>query len=959
MNKRAILTGLMAGVAFIVPAVAQTTDIGEINVQGAPERAPGAGYIIPEDSGKQRSTVTEAAIAQQPATANVFQILSRLPGVNAQSNDATGLFGGQLSIRGFNSDEIGFTIAGVPVNDSGNYAIFPQEYVDGENLQEVDLNQGAPDADQPQGGAVGGAVTIVPQDPTDYYRVKVVQSAGELNFFKSFIRGDTGKLFDGGPKFFISYSKAQSDKWKGPGFADRDHVDFGGTWETEQGSTFRVSSIYNNAVNNSLQTSSLAQIAAFGKGFDFESVFVPLQAPGPGAQNQNNLPAGVTQASDYPTINGSTTVNAYSRANYYKLRVNPFINEIASFTADLKVMDNLHIKIQPYYWNGFGNGGGTSTVAETPSPNTINTGPLYTAGGIDLNGDGDKADTILFYRPSITSTQRPGVNSALTYQPVEWDTIRFGVNFDHSRHHQTQPYEYINADGTVNVFADDPAYLAKRPDGSFLQGRDQLTYNDTTIAFLENTFTAFDDRLKVVTGIKRQEVERDGNNNLLVALRSNNQNVIHPTYNYLNYLPSLQASFHITPEHMVFANLQKNARAPSNFTLYESFSTNPLFGFNITGSQKQETSWNLDLGYRYQSSDILASVSLFAVNFQNRQADIRLDPADSGSVTNINAGTVHNRGVEAEIGTAKPIYDFNLYMSGSYTKSTLQSDLKPLIGQGFYPTRGKVYPNTPRFLLSAVVEYTPSFIPGAFISLSPKWTSSRYSTLVNDEKIPGYPQVDLAAGYRFEDGMFGPLRNTSIQFNIVNLLDRDYEFLGYSASNTGINAKTFTSGGQTFPGSTVFYGIGAPRFFSVKISSEFGGPEAAPAQTAAYSPPPIVAPAAVPKSYLVFFDFNKSDLTPQAVSIVDQAAHNAGSTHVTKLEVTGHTDTVGSDAYNMRLSRRRAESVAAQLEKDGIPSSEIVIFAKGKHDLLVPTADGVKEPQNRRVQIVYSDGAAS
>ena len=111
---------------------------------------------------------------------------------------------------------------------------------------------------------------------------------------------------------------------------------------------------------------------------------------------------------------------------------------------------------------------------------------------------------------------------------------------------------------------------------------------------------------------------------------------------------------------------------------------------------------------------------------------------------------------------------------------------------------------------------------------------------------------------------------------------------------------------------------------------------------------------AAPKSYLVFFDFNKSDLTAQATEIVDQAAMNAGPAKVTRLTVTGHTDTVGSDAYNMRLSRRRAESVAAQLEKDGIASSEIQIVAKGKRDLLVPTADGVKEPQNRRVQIVYA-----
>ena len=124
-------------------------------------------------------------------------------------------------------------------------------------------------------------------------------------------------------------------------------------------------------------------------------------------------------------------------------------------------------------------------------------------------------------------------------------------------------------------------------------------------------------------------------------------------------------------------------------------------------------------------------------------------------------------------------------------------------------------------------------------------------------------------------------------------------------------------------------------------------------------PPPVAAPAPAPKSYLVFFNFDKSDLTPQAVTIVDTAARNAQAGKVTELTVTGHTDTVGSDAYNMRLSRRRAESVAAQLEKQGIASSEIEIVAKGKRDLLVPTGDGVREPQNRRVQIVFDGGPTS
>jgi outer membrane protein OmpA-like peptidoglycan-associated protein len=157
------------------------------------------------------------------------------------------------------------------------------------------------------------------------------------------------------------------------------------------------------------------------------------------------------------------------------------------------------------------------------------------------------------------------------------------------------------------------------------------------------------------------------------------------------------------------------------------------------------------------------------------------------------------------------------------------------------------------------------------------------------------------------------------------------------------------------------YWPGMPRQVGFEIKYNFkaeSGPEDTPAP---YVPPAPVppAPAPVAHSYMVFFDFNKSDLTPDAVKIVGQAAANAGPAKVTKIDVTGHTDTVGSDAYNMRLSRRRAESVAAELEKDGVPASEIAIFAKGKHDLLIPTGDGVKEPQNRRVQIVYDGGPTS
>jgi outer membrane protein OmpA-like peptidoglycan-associated protein len=146
----------------------------------------------------------------------------------------------------------------------------------------------------------------------------------------------------------------------------------------------------------------------------------------------------------------------------------------------------------------------------------------------------------------------------------------------------------------------------------------------------------------------------------------------------------------------------------------------------------------------------------------------------------------------------------------------------------------------------------------------------------------------------------------------------------------------------------------------IGVRYSFGAPVVHEEAEKTYVPAPAVAPAQnVPRNYLVFFDFNKSDLTSDARGIVDKAASNAHSSGITQLEVTGYTDTVGSDAYNMRLSRRRAESVSAELQTQGVPANEIAIYAKGKHDLLVPTADGVREPQNRRVQIVFSAGGAN
>lgn len=144
------------------------------------------------------------------------------------------------------------------------------------------------------------------------------------------------------------------------------------------------------------------------------------------------------------------------------------------------------------------------------------------------------------------------------------------------------------------------------------------------------------------------------------------------------------------------------------------------------------------------------------------------------------------------------------------------------------------------------------------------------------------------------------------------------------------------------------YKFGAPKVTPVAAQP---APAAAPAP-AAVAPAPAPVKAKEPKNFLVFFDFDKSEITPEAQKIIEQAVAYAKAGGMTRVELTGHADRSGSNKYNMALSMRRAKAVQDAMVKLGMNASAIGMTAKGEEQPLVPTPDGVREPQNRRVEIV-------
>ena len=128
-------------------------------------------------------------------------------------------------------------------------------------------------------------------------------------------------------------------------------------------------------------------------------------------------------------------------------------------------------------------------------------------------------------------------------------------------------------------------------------------------------------------------------------------------------------------------------------------------------------------------------------------------------------------------------------------------------------------------------------------------------------------------------------------------------------------------------------------------------PAAPPPAAAAPPPPPAAAPPPAPKQFVVYFEFDKYNLTPEGARVVQDAAAAFKSGGSARVAVAGYTDAAGTQQYNIGLSKRRADTDRAGLVRAGVPDGAIAESWHGKQNLAVPTPDGVREPRNRRVEI--------
>ncbi|WP_049974179.1 TonB-dependent receptor [Azospirillum sp. B4] len=789
---------LATAAAWTVPALAQSTasEMDEIVITGARKQPSISGLIQAETAPKSKSTVTQEYLATQTAGQSVLAGLNLLPGVNFTNSDAYGSSGGNIRIRGFDGNRVSLTFDGIPLNDTGNYAIYSNQMIDEELINRATVNIGTTDVDSPTASATGGTINVQTRKPLDELGMEGKLSFGSNNYKRVFSVLDTGDFGPGNrTSAFLAASYQDYDKFKGPGelkkkqFNTRIYEDLGG------GDFISVAAHYNENRNNSYQTNSRATFAS-NYFADYNNTWVPQTA----------------------VANKADTVPS-TDSNFYAVRVNPSNTGNIRGQSRFHLADDIMLTVDPYFQYTLANGGGTTSIKET---DLRLIGSSKTAKGVDLNGDGDILDTVLLYSPSNTNTFRSGVTSSLIWDIDDNNRLRVGYTLDYGRHRQTGDFSYIGADGTpLDVFGGKYSGKVLAADGTQLEARNRYSIAELNQASLEYVYKAFDQKLTVVPALRLPYFHRElnqycytytaaplGSGNSTVSSNQYCTSGTVPTTNlfgtpgsstkdFSEPLPSLGVVYQITPEHQVYFQFSEGYSAPRTDNLYGVIRT--------TGVVDPEKTYNFELGERFQTNWLMTSVSGWYTRYINRIVSA-LDPNDANNTIDRSLGRVDLYGASVEAGFT--VTDqVNLYASGSYTHSEVKNDLAGPAGYT-YKTAGKQLVDTPEWMAAGRVEYKPLDILSA--SIEGKYTGTRAATDVNDEWTTPFFVANFEARLDLPD--MGGFHGSYLQFNVNNLFDRRY--LNTISSSTSIAT---VAGKSSLP----FYQVGAPRTFMGTIRTTF------------------------------------------------------------------------------------------------------------------------------------------
>jgi iron complex outermembrane receptor protein len=816
---------LLFGAAASQPAFAQSTgteaveDMAEVVVSAT--RVRSIGMVGDQTAPKSRVSLGADYLSTQAPGQTIFQSINQIPGVNFTNSDAYGTSGGNLRIRGFDGSRVSVTFDGVPLNDSGNYALFTNQMLDPELVDRVDVNLGTTDVDSPTASATGGTVAYKTRRPQDDFGGQAVLSYGDENYRRAFLRVDTGEWGSLGTKAFVAASFQKYDKFKGPGDLEKKQFNAAVRQDFANDNFIQLAVHFNQNRNAFYRTTSIANFETFGRDYD-NLVSCTRDTPTAGVRDDENASPVATIPG--VLLNSDNLANPSSCTNYWGVRINPSDTGNIRMQSLWHLGDKVRLTFDPSWQYTLANGGGTTTINETVTTDVRAIGAADVPG-FDLNGDGDILDTVRFYTPNNTNTRRWGATTSLIWDINDDNRVRFAYTWDRARHRQTAQWGYIDGEGPVaNVFGGRKGERVYAADGDILRGRDRFSIAELNQYALEYRGQFFEDKFTATVGVRAPFFTRElnqycytpngGTGNSSTSFNSStlctsrtptatlaNGNVIFQAnpmgaveyiapysdeVKFDDIMPNLGLSWSVGKSQQLYFSYAEGLSAPRTDNLY-SVRRQPD-GSIGRPTPESETTKAYDLGWRVNVSSTIASIALYHIDYSNRIVS-SFDP-NLGFSVDRNVGDVKIDGLDFQVGQRLGSL-VSLTASASYNDSELQEDIPTSNPAAPIPTKGKKLVETPKWTFAARADFEVT--DRLHFGLQGKKVGDRYGTDLNDEIAPGYTVYDLDASYTFP---MGNERKGQVALNLTNLTDEKY--YGTISSGTGGN-------------SVGFYSIGAPR----------------------------------------------------------------------------------------------------------------------------------------------------
>ena len=636
---------------------------------------------------RQVQALTASQLEQFPAGTSPLKSIEKLPGVNFQSADPYGAYewSTRIVVRGFNQNQLGFTLDGVPLGDmsyANHNGLHISRAILSENIGRVVLSQGTGALGTASTSNLGGTIQFYSDDPRDEFGVDLHGATGSDEAQRVYARLDSGETASGA-RAFLSIATQETDKWKGAGTQEQEYANVKIVQPIGEAELSAYYS-YSDRAEIDYQDMSHEMIGRLGQDWD----------------------------------------------NYFPDYARAVAAAQGNFTGDVETLDDA-------YWNASGLREDNLAYVSLDTPmgeiaSLSTTVYLHTNEGMGLWGT-----------PYVPTPD----GAPLSVRTTEYEIDRIGVvnsvQFDLDAHTVTATLWYEDNDfNQARRFYGEPSL--ERPSRDFTEFQDnpfftQWEYDFTTetLQFSLQDAWQINEDLRIEAGFKsvRVDVEAD------TVTGANKTGSISTEE---TFLPQVGFVYSVSEQHEIFGDVSRNVRALiGSATGTSPFSATQAAFEEIRSRIEPEMATTYELGWRFFVADVEGVVTAYYVDFEDRLLAIQQGSAIIGNFNALaNVGTVETTGIEAGINWQLNDY-ITWFNSASYNKSTYEDDFTS--GSDTVGVAGKTVTDAPEWLFNSELAME---MEQFFGKVHYKFTDERYYTYLNEGSVDGFSMLNVALGYR-------------------------------------------------------------------------------------------------------------------------------------------------------------------------------------------------------------------